>query len=606
MTSEKLRIDKPRLICGILGEIAIREIPVTIARDDKREYSVSVRLALDIDAGFKKARIQLTDTEATTVFCKADYFGNTIFFTLTKDNESKTWPLPEFIEAERWYVPEMTLPQYEFPADIGYQHGGFMGFAMKLTPTSVVIAVDSSEFSPQQTEPFHITFRHRTKSEGLFHAVMELERIDHTDLGLDLTFSYIDSPADEQRIEHPVGGIGLDFETEFLGTRRLSGWIQLETLGLSGFSGKVTLGTPADFLPKGLIMNLKHPNIRFTLERESNGRCFFQVVDSGIDWWDFVQFHTDKRYGGRVATEHLTRLLTESGAIRGKRRAAFGKQIAEQIPFTGVNVPELSLRFTSFSEGASQPSVHRGLFRLTDHSYLAQEFCLGNFSSDDIVDIRNHSLQKLNEYRQLKTGLPRRYVSIYKPEIRRNADYLDSVFQEKNNTSLRAFAVKKSDVGKEPLTFLRSKNVDQLRQHERWDLSKLFHGEILSVLDFWNPTECNSLTNGLLKKLCRSYGTQLSLIETADSTPLGLVFQYHAWLATNASGILTASFVFPVRKISPEAMLHLVGFVAGQPRYVVGSNDMMVIGEPEEAANWQEILGRFSPYLFHSGIASIG
>ena len=317
MTSEKLRIDKPRLICGVLGEIAVREIPVEIARNAEGKYFTSTHLVLDIGVGFRKARIRLIDIKETEVFCKADYFGNTIFFTTTKDDESETWPLPEFIEADRWYVPEMTLPQYEFPTDICYPHGGIMGFAKKLTPASVIITVDSLDFSPQQPGPFHITFRHRTKNESLFHSVMELERVDRTDSGLDLTFNYVNyiSQVNEQRTEYPVEGISLDFETEFLGSQRLSGWIQFETLGLSGFTGKVTLGTPADFLPKGLILNVTHPKIRFTFERECNGRCFFQVVDSNIDWWDFVQFHTDKYYGGKVAPEHLARLFTESNAI---------------------------------------------------------------------------------------------------------------------------------------------------------------------------------------------------------------------------------------------------------------------------------------------------
>ena len=164
-----LRIEKPRLLCGVLGEIAVRNIPVEIARDDTREYSASAYLALDIDAGFRNARIRLTDTEEATVsgktvFCKAEYFGNTIFFTLTKNDASETYPLPEWIEADHWYVPEIVLPQYEFPTDICYPHGGLMGYAVKLTPDSVVIAVDTTDFSPQKNFPFHITFRHRTKN----------------------------------------------------------------------------------------------------------------------------------------------------------------------------------------------------------------------------------------------------------------------------------------------------------------------------------------------------------------------------------------------------------------------------------------------------------
>ena len=98
----------------------------------------------------------------------------------------------------------------------------------------------------------------------------------------------------------------------------------------------------------------------------------------------------------------------------------------------------------------------------------------------------------------------------------------------------------------------------------------------------------------------------LSLIETVDSLPLGLVIQHHAWLATNITGILSMSFVFPVREITSEAMLHLVNFVAGHTQFAAGSNDMLMIGEPGEAASWQEMLGRFSPYMFHSGIAYIG
>jgi len=270
----------------------------------------------------------------------------------------------------------------------------------------------------------------------------------------------------------------------------------------------------------------------------------------------------------------------------------------------------LSIRLASFSEISSQPSAHIGFFRFTDHSYLWQEGCFGNFSQGEIIDAWNHSLQKCNEYSQLKNGIPRRYMPIYKPEIRRNADYFDFVFQQENNISLRALHVKKSDVcinsSQESLAFIRTKNVDQLRQHERLDLSKHFHLEILSILDFWNPTECNSVTNGLLKKLCRSYGTQLSLIDTIDSSPLGLVFQHRAWLATNASGLLSFSFVFPIKKITPEAMLQLVSFVVGHTQFATGSNDILIIGEPEEVANWQKMLGQFSPYIFHCGIAHIG
>jgi len=63
-----LKVDKPRLICGVLGEIAIRNNPVEIARDDRREYFVAAYLALDIDAGFRKARIRLTDIEEPSCF----------------------------------------------------------------------------------------------------------------------------------------------------------------------------------------------------------------------------------------------------------------------------------------------------------------------------------------------------------------------------------------------------------------------------------------------------------------------------------------------------------------------------------------------------------
>lgn len=216
---------------------------------------------------------------------------------------------------------------------------------------------------------------------------------------------------------------------------------------------------------------------------------------------------------------------------------------------------------------------------------------------------------KLGEYRQNKNGVPRRFLTVYKPEIKQNADYLDSLHQQKNNTLLKAFYVKKSDVcatsSQEPAPFIQSKDVNQLCQFERLELTKHFNLEVLSLLDFWNPTECNAVTNGLLKRLCRNYGTQLSLIETADSLPLGLVFRHRAWLASNASGLLSCSFVFPVRGITPDALLHLVNFVAGHAQYAIGSNDILLIGEPEETTNWLETLSRFSPIAFQCGIAYI-
>ena len=225
------------------------------------------------------------------------------------------------------------------------------------------------------------------------------------------------------------------------------------------------------------------------------------------------------------------------------------------------------------------------------------------------MDTFNRAIQKLSEYCQSKNGVPRVFWGVYKPEIRRNAIYHDSLHQQEMNILLKAFLVKKSDVCKnssqEPLTSTRSKNIDQLSQHERIDLSKHFHLEILSVFDFWNPTECNSVTNGLLKKLCHSYGTQLSLIETDDSSPLGLVFQHRAWLATHIAGTLSLTFVFPIKKITSEAMLHLVSFVAGHTQHSVGSDGILIIGEPEKTENWKGFLGQFMPVEFHSGIAYI-
>ena len=59
MPSDLLIIDHPRLICGVLGELEARQIPVCIGSDD--EMDSLAWLSLNIEGGFRNARVSFSE-----------------------------------------------------------------------------------------------------------------------------------------------------------------------------------------------------------------------------------------------------------------------------------------------------------------------------------------------------------------------------------------------------------------------------------------------------------------------------------------------------------------------------------------------------------------
>lgn len=582
-----LEINKAHFICGILGEIEAAKIPVFVG-----DGTFSALLTIKLAEGFRfrKARVQLSSDQPNQIECKADYFGNTICFVLEKEENSTDYSLPKVIHAESWNSQKLVLPCDSFPCEICFPRGYCHGFVTELTPSTITVVADYEIDSTANACDCKVIFRNQSSEKAAFQSTMKLDTIHEDDDCVRMVFSNRIAETLTNRIESPVEGIGIDFISEYFGDYQFSGWIKLQTLGLSSFSGFFIANSPSDFLINGINLTARFPNIRFTLHNESDGLCVFKVLDSNEEWLKFVQTHTDPHFGNKVYPEHLGRLFAESTLLKKLRRKLFGAKIAKHIPHAGKSEinPDLSLRYVAFSETSALPSLHSGRIRFSDTSWFMQEGSSGTFPAT--CDIFDHAIKSFTEQRIQKKNSCRRLFTIFSANIPTQAKRGEFFSDGDKDTKLKACHLITSEcIQKIPADFssLLQRNVDDISQKDRIEIAQNFHPEILALLDYWNPTECNLSTNLMLRSISDAFETKLILVLSDDGKPLGLVYRIFSWLASNITGVMGSQFIFPIKTISQNDLMRLIVLQSRDNKMTIGSDDLLVVGASSDVGSWE-------------------
>ncbi len=585
------KIEHPRIICGLLSELAAQEIPLWPENNPQDTWQI---IELQSHGDFKSSTFQInkplpsSSGQSTTIKLMAIINGKKVSFPVESNSHQDQIPIPPYVEViEMRDSKRLDLMRDELKVEIRFHHGLLLGRAYDLGAGHIGIILSSLPDEHQILELkkyCDVILRSKNKSEPIFYSHAMLEYLAPAGKnGIKALFVLDKNHQSESKFKRPfrisVSNTKLQFTGPKLDGRQLQGDIELSSLSLTGMRGVASLKQDFLKLPFGVVVHFESLGISAYKVREVDHESCLKIMVPATGkemakWWHFVSSKSDAIFEDSYNDKELLELFTESSFLKGQRRQTYGKDLLLHLPQTDEYSPLLIQRATTTNQQGIQSHVSAA--RLADHLWLIQEASAVT-ANVDMASLYNGLLSRLGQGAIFTAQLPRYALFICSPKIKTNWQFLDHLGQKHTNHEYFAVHRQLKKISSSlliPEQFKKWSARDLTAAQKYKFLSKI-DPSLTEIFDLFSPLSPNSKLEGLLQEIAPNYGIETFYWEV-DGRPLGISIYPKAPYVLNATGVFNTQFFIAAEGASEEHLLQVEAFL--KP---LGTSDLQFVSNTE-------------------------